>query len=62
MTDACCHYITFLIEFILDHVCPQILYARSKTSDVLWYGVRPSVCPSVRPLATLCLLNIVKSF
>ena len=29
----------------------RFLYARSKTSDVLWYGVRPSVrlsvCPSV---------------
>ena len=25
------------------------LYARSKTSDILWYGVRPSVCPSVCP-------------
>ena len=45
------------------------LYARSKTSDVLWYGIRPSVCPSVRPsvclsvrpLATSCPLNILKS-
>jgi len=50
-----------------------LLYARSKTSDVLWYGVRPSVrlsvrpsvrlsvCPSVRPLATSCPLNILKT-
>ena len=34
------------------------LYARNETSDVLWYGVRPSVSP----LATSCLLNIFKSF
>jgi len=24
------------------------IYARSETSDVLWYCVRPPVCPSVR--------------
>jgi len=42
------------------------LYARSETSDVLWYAVRPFVCSSVRlsvrPLATSCPLNNLKSF
>jgi len=40
----------------------SFLYTRSEILDVLWYGVRPSVCLSVRPLATSCLLNILKSF
>ena len=25
-----------------------LLYSRDETSDVLWYGIRPSVCLSVR--------------
>jgi len=41
------------ISLGLGHICQSFaffvnfLYARSKTLDVLWYGVYPSVCPSV---------------
>jgi len=37
-----------ILLFKRSMVCLEFLYARSKTSDVLWYGVRLSVCLSVR--------------
>jgi len=37
----------------------HFLYARIEISDVLWYGVRPSVYPSVRLYVRPSVSNIM---
>ena len=60
------HDVLYKITIQIKKLCQEnwskhFLYARSETSDVLWYGVCPSVCLSVRLSVCLSVRHIMSA-